>query len=242
MTWVIVPAAGLGQRLGGGTPKQYMPLLGEAMVLVTLKRLARVPEISAIMLGLSREDALWPGLREVGGKRIVRFDGGAVRADTVYNGLCALPAQVTDEDWVLVHDAARPCVRPNDVSQLIMEGAHHEVGAILASRAVDTMKQTHSADSMSIKTTLNRERIWHAQTPQMFRRGELMSALQMAYIVDTNSESESVTDEASAFELIGLEPAIVEGSRDNIKVTTKLDLLLAESILIAQMKEAGAGR
>jgi len=181
-------------------------------------------------------------LREMGGKRIVRFDGGAVRADTVYNGLCALPTQVKDEDWVLVHDAARPCVRPNDISQLLMKGAHHEVGAILGARAVDTIKQTHSSDSLTISRTLKRERIWHAQTPQMFRRGELMSALQMAYIVDTNSESESVTDEASAFELIGLEPAIVEGSRDNIKVTTKLDLLLAESILIAQMKESGAHR
>jgi 2-C-methyl-D-erythritol 4-phosphate cytidylyltransferase len=224
VTWVVVPAAGRGTRIGGEIPKQYLNLLGRPLIRHTLERVAAHSRVTGLMIALAADDERWPGWRELKGKPVQTCVGGSERADSVLAGLRALPASVREKDWVLVHDAARPCLRRDDLDRLLDHGAAHEVGAILAAPVRDTLKRANAGGT--IDATEPRERLWRALTPQMFRRAALERALESAL-----AAGETVTDEAMALERLGLKPMLVEGADDNIKVTTPADLALAEFLL-----------
>ena len=224
MTWVVVPAAGAGRRFGGELPKQYVQLFGRSILHHTLERLARHPDVTGLLVVLAADDAHWPGWRELCGKPVLRCAGGAERADSVLAGLKALPDSVRERDWVLVHDAARPCLRPDDLTRLLDHGRSHGVGAVLAAPVRDTLKR---ADGIGeIVATEPRESLWRALTPQLFRRATLSRALESALLA-----GQAITDESMAIERLGLKPMLVEGADDNIKVTTTTDLALVEFLL-----------
>ena len=224
MTWAIVPAAGRGRRFGGGTPKQYQKACGLTLIEHSLKALLSHPDVDGAMVALAPDDPFWAGWLHMAGKPIYTCIGGAERADSVLSALQALPDTVNDDQFVLVHDAARPCLRAMDLARLIAIGKADPIGAILGAPVRDTIKRAN-AEGRSVMTE-PREALWRALTPQMFRRGGLTRALQAAMRVGA-----TVTDEAMAMERLGLKPMLVEGSEDNIKVTTPADLALAESIL-----------
>lgn len=224
MSWAIVPAAGRGTRMGTGTPKQYLQVMGLTLIEHSLRALLRHPEVDAVMVALAPDDPFWAGWREMEGKPIYTCQGGVERADSVLAALQALPATVSEDQFVLVHDAARPCLRAVDLSRLFAIGQADPIGAILAAPVRDTLKRANDEGRSAM--TEPREALWRALTPQMFRRGGLTRALQAAMRVGAK-----VTDEAMAMERLGLKPKLVEGSEDNIKVTTPADLALAEFIL-----------
>ena len=221
--WCVVPAAGSGTRAGGDRPKQYQRLAGRPLIEHTLERLAAHPQIAGLLVTLAPADPYWPGWRALHGKPIVSATGGAERSASVLAGLEALPDTVDDADFVLVHDAARPCVRPADIAKLI-ELASTADGGLLAAPLRDTLK--HADTVGRVECTESRERRWRAFTPQMFRRGPLAAALRAAVRRGVN-----VSDEAMAMELAGFSPLLVEGAEDNIKVTTAADFALAEFLL-----------
>lgn len=221
--WCVVPAAGRGTRVGGDCPKQYLPLAGRALILHTLERLAAHPRIAGILVTLSATDAHWPALDSVHGKPVLTAVGGNERSDSVLAGLHALPSGVGDDDFVLVHDAARPCVRRDDISRLVDRVTVVD-GGLLGAPLRDTLKLAD--DSARSVATEPREARWRAFTPQMFRRGALTTALQDAVALGI-----TVSDEAMAMELSGFAPLLVEGAEDNIKVTTAADFALAEFLL-----------
>ena len=221
--WCVVPAAGRGARFGGDIPKQYLPLAGRALILHTLERLAAHPRVAGLMVVLAAQDHWWPGVGEVNGKPVRIAAGGSERGDSVLSGLRALPESTGDADFVLVHDAARPCVRYEDIGRLISE-AIPAGGGLLGAPLRDTLKRADGANRSA--ATESRESRWRALTPQLFRRGELTIALERA-----RNEGVIVSDEAMAMELSGYRPLLVEGAEDNIKVTTPADLALAEFLL-----------
>lgn len=221
--WCVIPAAGRGTRVGGDCPKQYLPLAGRALILHTLERLATHPRIAGLMVALAADDARWPGIDHLGGKPVLTTIGGGERADSVLAGLRALPAGVGEEQFVLVHDAARPCVRAADIEQLV-ERASAVEGGLLGAPLRDTLKRADERQR-SVQTE-PREQRWRAFTPQMFRRGQLVAALEAA-----GRAGVPVSDEAMAMERAGVAPLLVEGAEDNIKVTTPSDLRLAEFLL-----------
>jgi 2-C-methyl-D-erythritol 4-phosphate cytidylyltransferase len=221
--WCVVPAAGRGTRVGGTCPKQYLPLAGRTLIEHTLDRLAAHPQIVGLMVALGAQDSLWPGIDALNGKPVMTCIGGNQRSDSVLAGLRALPATVPDDAYVLVHDAARPCVRLTDIDKLI---AHTQAadGGLLGAPLRDTLKL---ADEHSRSTlTEPRERRWRAFTPQMFRRADLIAALDDAVRVGI-----AVSDEAMAMERAGFLPLLIEGAEDNIKITTAADFALAEFLL-----------
>jgi 2-C-methyl-D-erythritol 4-phosphate cytidylyltransferase len=221
--WCVVPAAGRGARVGGEIPKQYLPIAGKPMLLHALERLAAHPRIAGLMVVLEAGDARWPKWLTFDGKPVSTTIGGAERADSVLAGLRALAGHVEKSNFVLVHDAARPCVRLADISRLIESGIPVG-GALLAAPVRDTLKR---ADAQGrVVATEPREARWRAMTPQLFRLGELVAALESA-----RDAGIAVTDEAMAMERAGHSPLLVEGSEDNIKVTTPADFALAEFIL-----------
>lgn len=231
MTWVVVPAAGRGERFGAGPPKQYAPIFGRPLLAHTLERLARHPQVSGLAVVVAADDGHYPGWRELHGKPVLRCTGGAQRAHSVLAGLLALPATVREKDWVLVHDAARPCLRHGDLDRLLDHGCAHAVGAVLAAPVRDTLKR---ADALGeIVRSEPREALWRALTPQLFRRATLVRALQAAI-----AAGDSVTDESMAIERLGLRPMLVEGAEDNLKVTTRADLAMAEFILGRMERDA----
>lgn len=222
--WCVVPAAGRGRRFGGEVPKQYLRLGDKPLLLHTLERLAAHPRIAGLMLVVAADDASWAqSLVEVLGKPLLRATGGAERADSVLAGLRALPASVAAGDAVLVHDAARPCVRAADVTRLI-DAAVPAGGGLLAAPLRDTLKRAGSDGRVA--ATEPREARWRALTPQLFPRAALETALAAA-----SADGIAITDEAMAMERAGYAPLLVEGSEDNIKVTTPADLVLAEFLL-----------
>ena len=224
--WGVVPAAGVGRRMQTDRPKQYLELAGKTVIEQTLSRLLQSDFFTAIAVAISKEDPYWPGLEIAGDDRIIQAEGGRERADSVLSALKALRNQADDNDWVLVHDAARPCITANDVGLLIKTLKNDEVGGILALASHDTLK---NVENYSITETIDRSLIWRALTPQMFRYGVLFDALEEAA-----AKGSVVTDEASALELKGLQPKIVEGSPDNIKITRPEDLPLANFYLEQQ--------
>ena len=221
--WCVVPAAGRGTRVGGDCPKQYLPLAGRALILHTLERLALHPRIGGLLVALAADDTRWPGVHHLGGKPVLAAVGGGERADSVLAGLRALPADVAERDFVLVHDAARPCVRTADIDRLIEVAATAD-GGLLGAPLRDTLKRADEHNRSCL--TEPRERRWRAFTPQMFRRGQLVAALETAA-----REGVVVSDEAMAMERAGHAPLLVEGAEDNIKVTTAADFALAEFLL-----------
>ena len=217
MTWAVVPAAGVGSRFGAALPKQYMQVDGEALVAHALRALLLHPAVEGVVVALAEGDAHWPGWTELQGKPVVTCVGGESRADSVLAGLAALPASVRADDFVLVHDAARPNLSQADLQQLLERGRADPVGAILAAPVRDTLKL--AGDDGGIDATQPRERLWRALTPQLFRRLQLSRALQAAHDAGV-----AITDEAMAMELQGHRPLLVEGSEANLKVTTMADL------------------
>ncbi|MBS0570819.1 MAG: 2-C-methyl-D-erythritol 4-phosphate cytidylyltransferase [Proteobacteria bacterium] len=221
--WCVVPAAGRGLRVGGEVPKQYLPIAGKPMLLHALERLAAHPRIAGLMVVLEAGDARWPKWLTFDDKPVRTTVGGTARADSVLAGLRALADNVDKSQFVLVHDAARPCVRAPDISRLI-EAGMPAGGALLAAPVRDTLKRADQDNR--VVATEPREMRWRALTPQLFRLGELVEALEAA-----NSAGVEVTDEAMAMERAGHRPLLVAGSEDNIKVTTPADFALAEFIL-----------
>lgn len=225
--FAIVPAAGSGSRMRSEQPKQYLPLLGQPLIRHTLGVLCDSPVIDRVYVVLSVGDQEWDrhDWSSFGNRLVPLFCGGASRADSVLNGLRAIADEASEGDWVLVHDAARPCLAPWHIEGLVRELMHDEVGGILAVPVADTLKREDSTHH--IASTVPRDGLWQAQTPQMFRYVMLKRALETA---------RQVTDEASAIEAMGLRPRLVRGDPTNLKVTFPLDLHLAEWIL--QHREA----
>ena len=217
MTWAVVPAAGRGTRFGGNVPKQYLDVGGEPLLAHTLRALLAHPAVEGAVVVLAADDTLWPGWNMFADKPILACVGGDARADSVLAGLAALPDSVRADDFVLVHDAARPNLGLGDLDQLLERGRNDPVGAILATPVRDTLKR--AGDDGGIDGTQARERLWRALTPQLFRRLQLTRALEAA-----RRDGLAVTDESMAMEQQGLRPLLVEGSDDNFKVTTPADL------------------
>jgi 2-C-methyl-D-erythritol 4-phosphate cytidylyltransferase len=215
--WAVVPAAGRGTRFGGELPKQYLQVEGRLLLAHTLDALLAHPAVAGAVIALADGDPLWPGWVEYAGKPLLTCTGGDSRATSVLAALQALPESVRADDFVLVHDAARPNLALSDLDQLLERGRVDPVGAILAAPVRDTLKRADDDDG--IDATEPRERLWRALTPQLFRRLQLTRALQAA--ADAGVE---VTDEAMALERQGLRPLLVEGREDNFKVTTPADL------------------
>jgi 2-C-methyl-D-erythritol 4-phosphate cytidylyltransferase len=221
--WCVVPAAGQGRRVGGDRPKQHQSIAGKTLLQHTLGRLAEHPRIAGLVVVVAADDAHGPGPEPLHGKPVRIVVGGRERSDSVLAGLQALGADVPDDAFVLVHDAARPCVRATDIDRLIAE-AVPAGGGLLGAPLRDTLK--HVGEDRRSQGTEPRERRWRVFTPQMFRRGELTAALQQA-----RDAGVVVSDEAMAMELAGFAPLLVEGAEDNIKVTTAADFALAEFLL-----------
>ncbi|SDY43605.1 2-C-methyl-D-erythritol 4-phosphate cytidylyltransferase [Lysobacter sp. yr284] len=223
MIWAVLPAAGRGQRFGGDTPKQYLHIAGKPLIEHALAALLAHPRVAGAMVALSASDELWPGWSELLGKPVLRCTGGNERADSVLAALRALPPQVGEDALVLVHDAARPNLRGEDIGRLIAAAEAAPDGAILGAPLRDTLKR---AGRGRIVGTEPRDGLWRAFTPQAFRRGALTAAL-----ADAARAGVAVTDEASAMERSGAQPWLVEGREDNLKVTTPADLALAEYLI-----------
>lgn len=224
MTWALVPAAGSGRRFGGEVPKQYLQADGKPLIAHALDALLAHPRIDGVVVALAAEDPRWPGWTTLHGKPVVTCIGGGERADSVLAALLALPAGVAGDELLVVHDAARPNLRADDISRLIDAAIACEDGAILAAPVRDTLK---NADGHArVASTLPRDQLWRALTPQAFRCDLLRRALEVA-----KADGIVVTDEAMAVERLGLRPRLVEGREDNLKVTTPADLALAEFLL-----------
>jgi len=229
--WAVVPAAGVGARMRADLPKQYLPLCGKPVLEHTLERLCSHPRIRGVVVVIAPGDTHLQHITLSCDTPFVGVEGGAERCHSVLNGLQRLAEMAQPDDWVLVHDAARPCVRHSDIDRLLDALAGHPVGGLLGVPVRDTMKR---ADAQShVYETVNRGGLWHAMTPQMFRLEALRSALIAAIDKDI-----LVTDEAAAMEMIGARPQLVEGHSDNIKVTLPEDLSLAEFFL---ERQAAAG-
>lgn len=219
--WCVVPAAGRGARFGAEMPKQYLEVAGQPLIAYTLHALLSHPGVEGVVVALSAGDTYWPGWTAFAEKQVMTCIGGASRAESVLAGLNALPDHVRADDFVLVHDAARPNLAHSDLDRLLDLGRADPVGAILASPVRDTLKRV--GDDGGIDGTEPRDRLWRAFTPQLFRRMQLSRALQAA--LDSGID---VTDEAMAMELQRLRPLLVEGREDNFKVTTPADLVRFE--------------
>lgn len=229
--WVVIPAAGYGARMGTIIPKQYLSLAGKTVLEHTIERWLALARIEAVVVVVATNDPYWPTMSLKQHPKIHTVFGGLERMNSVLNGLQYLQQRADAADWVLVHDAARPCVRHSDVSALMDAVKSHPVGGLLACPVRDTMKRSQAgADStIEVLETVQREQLWHALTPQMFRLGLLSSALSAAH-----DQGWSVTDESAAIERLGLPPLLVEGARDNLKITYPEDLALAEFYLERQ--------
>lgn len=233
--WAIVPAAGSSRRMQSAAPKQYLGIDGEPVLLHTLRRLGALPGLDGVVLVLSPDDTRWSALAAARPEvtalvPVTVCTGGEERRDSVLNGLESLSGRAADDDWVLVHDAARPCVRVADMLRLLRAVEQHPAGGILAVPVADTLKRGNAAHVVT--GTVDRSGLWAAQTPQLFRYGPLRDALA------AGRSTERVTDEASAMENAGHEPLLVAGSPDNIKITCPGDLHMAALILKAQQLES----
>lgn len=229
--WVVVPAAGFGSRMGSTVPKQYLSLLGKTVLEHTLERWVAMARIESLVVVVAQDDPYWPTMALKQHQKIKTVIGGMERGHSVLNGLRFLQQYADPNDWVLVHDAARPCVRHSDVTQLIDAVKKHPVGGLLAYPAQDTMKraQVTSSATVEVVETVKRQNLWHALTPQIFRFNTLLSALSSAM-----DRGLVITDESAAIEYAGLSPLLVPGARDNVKITYPEDLALAQYYLDRQ--------
>ena len=214
--WAILPAAGIGRRMGYTIPKQYLTIDGVPLILHSLRRLSAVSEIQKIIVVIHPEDNRWAKLQESiveeFENRIITVMGGDERYQSVLNGLTAVTELAASDDWVLVHDAVRPCIRTSDIENLISKVSLHPVGGLLGSAVDNTLKKV-GAD-LSVIETVDRESYWNALTPQMFRFAALKESIEAVV-----ASGEQVTDEAVAMEVAGFKPIMIAGHKDNIKIT-----------------------
>ena len=223
--WGLVPAAGMGFRLGSVIPKQYIDLLGKPLICHSLDTLVDCKYLSGVFVGISKQDRYWHEIVSNKAKVLGTYHGGSSRAETVQRGLQFMASYANDDDHVLIHDAVRPCVRLSDIEKLILACREQDIGAILAVRAVDTLKRERKSELGSfVKETVSRNDMWHAQTPQIFPYKILRNAFEASDITN-------ISDESSVMEKAGYNPKLVVGHSDNIKVTTSGDLILAKAIL-----------
>ncbi len=226
---VIIPAAGTGSRMANVLPKQYMALAGKPIISHTIEVFFNNPRISSIHLALSADDAFWRTLSlDPASKLKLHYTGGNSRAETVLNTLQAL--NIPQDDWVLVHDAARPGLTNELLNHLLNTLQDDAVGGLLALPVADTLKQADTQNR--IEKTIPRDSLWQAQTPQMFRAATLQKALE--------NFAGAPTDEAQAIEALGLNPKLVQGELRNMKVTFPQDLTLLELLFSAHKKEVKA--
>jgi 2-C-methyl-D-erythritol 4-phosphate cytidylyltransferase len=222
--WLMIPAAGSGSRMQAEIPKQYLPLGNSTLLDSTLNRVMQIENLSGCVLALAKDDTEFSKSKWSDHSKLRVIEGGASRAESVLAGLYCIRERAQGEAWVLVHDAARPCVSIKNIQALLQTCLTKNCGGILAARATDTIKR--SMDAQSIDATEDRCRLWHAHTPQLFPLRELCESLERAL-----AEGVSVTDEASAMEWAGKSVLLVRDSRENIKVTMPEDLAWAEFIL-----------
>jgi len=222
--WAVVPAAGSGSRMQSDIPKQYLPLQGKTVLECSLTTLLSHPAIASCVVVLSANDELWPTLEIANHPNISTVIGGAERADSVLAGLEMLLGIAQPQDWVLVHDAARPCLTHSDIDCLLAAVKSSKCGGILAQPVVETVKQTNH--DHEITSTIDRNTVFLAQTPQCFRLAELADGYR-----DAIQAGAVLTDEASVLERLGKDPVVVPCQRHNIKITHPQDLALAEFYL-----------
>lgn len=225
----MIPAAGAGERMGSDKPKQYLKLLGRPLLYHSVKALLAKDRIDTVFVVLAPADGEFKKYdwSEFGERVAPLYCGGATRHDSVLNGLVAASSVVSPDDWILVHDAARPCLGQSELQRMLDALSKDEVGGILGVPVADTLKRADTAGR--IQATEPREHLWQAQTPQMFRHGLLLQAL---------SRSAKLTDEAGAIEALGMQPKLVQGSHTNLKVTYPEDLQLAQTILASRRTQA----
>jgi 2-C-methyl-D-erythritol 4-phosphate cytidylyltransferase len=243
--WLVMPAAGVGRRFGSATPKQYAPLQGRTVIEWALAPFLADPSCAGVSISLAADDPYWEEVAgRLGRTEIIIAPGGTERSQSVREGLEALAGRATAEDWVLVHDAARPCLASADLQHLLDRLGTHRVGGILATPAADTLKRASAREAPdaraepavgaspvdpSIDQTVDRAGLWRALTPQMFRYQMLCDALDRAL-----ASGRLPTDEAQALEWTGEHPVLVQGSAANIKITSADDLVLAAALLNAR--------
>jgi 2-C-methyl-D-erythritol 4-phosphate cytidylyltransferase len=245
--WLVMPAAGVGRRFGTTKPKQYAPLLGRTVIEWALAPFLADPACAGIAVALADEDPYWC---DIAGRlanlprpapELIFAGGGAERSHTVRKGLAALQGRAAADDWVLVHDAARPCLSSDDLQHLLTSLSSHGVGGLLATPAADTLKRANTATAPGggpeIDQTVDRAGLWRALTPQMFRYQKLCEALDRAI-----AAGRLPTDEAQALEWMGERPVLVQGSAANIKITSADDLVLAAALLKAHASPSTASR
>lgn len=232
--WLVMPAAGAGRRFGAETPKQYAPLEGRTVIEWALAPFLADPRCARIVVALAPGDEHWGRLPLR--SRAVTAPGGGERSESVRSALAALEGHAAAADWVLVHDAARPCLDSQDLERLVTRLASHPVGGLLGVRVADTLKRTDAAapHAHEVLGTQERAGLWRALTPQMFRYGRLCAALDAA-----QAAGRSPSDEAQALEWLGDRPLLIEGAAGNLKVTTADDLVLAAAILRARTSRVG---
>jgi 2-C-methyl-D-erythritol 4-phosphate cytidylyltransferase len=228
--WAIIPAAGIGRRMKSDIPKQYLKFHGKTVLEHCLDRLLSHPDICGAVVVLNENDKWWDDLEICSDKIIFTATGDDERFLSVYNGLLSLQAKQGSDGLALVHDAARPLVTHKDLTRVINAAARHVAGAILATPVADTLKLENNVNE--IAGTVSRRRLWRALTPQVFHLQALITALE--YAKNKNLE---ITDDASAIELMGFSPALVEGNTQNIKITNPDDLKLCELIWSNQFNE-----
>ncbi len=222
--WVIIPAAGIGARMNADCPKQYLKLNGKTVLEQTLDCFIHHPRISGVVVAIAEHDEYWRDLHFKTDRPVMTVKGGDERCHSVLNAMQGLADFADEEDWVLVHDAARPCLHKDDLDKLLITMATHPVGGLLGAQVHDTIKKIDPVNV--VEETVDREYLWRALTPQMFRYGMLRDALTNAL-----NDGYLVTDDASAIEHAGYAPLMLEGSADNIKITRPEDLALAEFYL-----------
>ncbi len=226
---VIVPAAGVGKRMLANYPKQYLQIEQQSILSHTVNRLLTHKKIAKVIVVLSENDEYFNQTNLTDNDDIIKVIGGKERVDSVLQGLYALSGE--QEQWVLVHDAARPCVTHQDIDNLIEQCITEGIGGLLAVPVTDTIKQSDDKKSENKLTTVERSHLWHALTPQMYKTVELIKAIEQA-----QQQGLTITDESSAIELAGLPSQLVLGSRENIKITRPEDLSLATFYLEQQLK------
>ena len=232
--WAVLPAAGIGRRMGSTIPKQYLPIDGVPVLLHSLRRLRAVKKIEKIVVVIHPEDSRWAELQISNSaefdRHIITVMGGDERYQSVLNGLTAMSGFAAEDDWVLVHDAVRPCVRTSDIESLIQEVSKKSIGGLLGSPVDNTLKRVDR--ELAVIETVDRGSYWNALTPQMFHFADLKEAIEAVVL-----SGEPVTDEAAAMEAAGFKPIMVAGSKDNIKITVDADLVLASQILESQTSD-----
>jgi 2-C-methyl-D-erythritol 4-phosphate cytidylyltransferase/2-C-methyl-D-erythritol 2,4-cyclodiphosphate synthase len=233
--WLVMPAAGSGVRFGGDLPKQYAPLAGSTVLEWALAPFLGDERCAHLVVALAADDTAFEKiavrLGASGAARLSTVTGGAQRSQSVRNALGALAQRASANDWVLVHDAARPCLAADDLERLLAAAAAHPVGGLLAAPAADTLKRAHGGAGPDpvVAETVERGGLWRALTPQMFRYGRLCAALDAAH-----AAGRWPTDEAQALEWAGEHPLLIEGAATNFKITARADLALAATVLRAR--------